>query len=276
MPKLLEVENLSIAFGEVTCVHDISFSLSKGETLAVVGESGSGKSVTALSLARLNPTPPARYTDGRILLDGGDVLRMREAEVRAIRGRKIGYIFQEPSTSLNPVLSIRAQMAEMLRLHRPDVARNEINAEVIRWLDLVGIVNPAQRLRDNPFQLSGGMQQRVMIAMALCARPEILVADEPTTALDVTIQAQIIALLKDLKAKLGMSVLMITHNFGLVNGLADRVIVMFRGEIVEEGETAKVIREPSHPYTKALIACIPRVGSRLRRLPNIAELMAQP
>lgn len=272
MSKLLEVENLTIAFGPVTCVHSISFSLEKGETVAVVGESGSGKSVTALSLARLNPTPPARYTSGRILLEDRDVLALKEAEVRSIRGKKIGYIFQEPSTSLNPVLSIRAQIAEMLRLHRPDVT--DVNAEIVHWLDLVGIINPAQRLRDNPFQLSGGMQQRVMIAMALCARPEILVADEPTTALDVTIQAQIIALLKDLKAKLGMSILMITHNFGLVKGLADRVIVMFRGEIVEQGETEKVIREPSHAYTKALIACIPRIGTKLRRLPNIAELMA--
>ncbi len=271
MEKLLAVENLKIAFGSQEAVRGISFSLEKGETLAVVGESGSGKSVTALSLTRLLPATSVSYPSGKILWEGRDVLQMSEAELRGLRGKKIAYIFQEPSTSLNPVRSLRSQIGEMLQLHRPEV--RDRDAETVFWLEKVGIIHPAQRLHDRPFQLSGGMQQRVMIAMALCARPDLLVADEPTTALDVTTQAQVMELLGDLKRELGMSILMITHNFGLVKNLADRVIVMFRGEIVEEGEVEKVIREPQHPYTRALIACIPKIGSGLRRLPTIADYL---
>ena len=269
MSDLLRVENLQIAFGDQSVVHGISFAIQKGETLAVVGESGSGKSVTALSLTRLLPSPPVSYPTGKIFWETQDVLQMNAVQLRSLRGKQIAYIFQEPSTSLNPVRSIQSQLGEMIRLHRPDVS--DVTAEILYWLDKVGIVNAASRLDARPFQLSGGMQQRVMIAMALCARPSLLVADEPTTALDVTTQAQVMKLLASLKAELEMSILMITHNFGLVKGLADRVIVMYRGEIVEEGETERVIRAPQHPYTQALIACIPRMGAGLRRLPVIGD-----
>ena len=221
---LLEVRNLSIQFATeentVDAVKNASFTLDAGETLAVVGESGSGKSVTALSLTRLLPEPPALYKSGEILLDGHDVLKMPPRELRAIRGKRIAYIFQEPSTSLNPVFTIRNQIAEAIRLHRPEVT--DIDAEVAKWLEMVGIVNPAKRMWDYPHQLSGGMQQRAMIAMALSCRPKLLVADEPTTALDVTIQAQILAELRRLRAEFGMSLILITHNFGIIRGLCDR------------------------------------------------------
>jgi ABC-type dipeptide/oligopeptide/nickel transport system ATPase component len=269
--RLLEIENLSVVFrGEEEVVHavrGVSFTVGKGETLALVGESGSGKSVTALALTRLLPEPPARFESGRILLDGADVLRMRPAELRAIRGSRIAYIFQEPSTSLNPVFTVREQIGEAIRLHRPEVG--DVDGEVVRWLDEVGIEDPAKRMRDYPHQLSGGMQQRVMIAMALSCQPDLLVADEPTTALDVTIQAQIIALLGELKQRLGMAILLITHNFGIVGGIADRVAVMYRGRMVEQGVTADVLSHPEHPYTQQLLGCIPRLGDTRERLPVI-------
>jgi ABC-type dipeptide/oligopeptide/nickel transport system ATPase component len=187
--------------------------------------------------------------------------------LRAIRGGQIAYIFQEPSTSLNPVFTIRNQIAEAIRLHRPEV--KDVEAEVVKWLDLVGIVDPEKRLRDYPHQLSGGMQQRVMIAMALSCQPDLLVADEPTTALDVTIQAQIIDQLLELKKRLGMAIILITHNFGIIGGLADKVAVMFRGRIVEYGPTEQILRSPQHAYTKALIQCIPQLGAKKRRLTTI-------
>ena len=245
----------------------ISFTLAQGETLAIVGESGSGKSVTGLALTRLLPEPPALYRSGEILLQGRDVLKMTPRELRDIRGNRIAYIFQEPSTSLNPVFTIRNQIAEALRLHRPEV--RDLDAEVIKYLDLVGIVDPAKRLHDYPHQLSGGMQQRVMIAMALSCQPEILVADEPTTALDVTIQAQIMDQLRELKKRVEMSIILITHNFGIINGIADRVAVMFRGKIVEYGETREVLSNPQHAYTRALIQCIPQLGAKRHRLTTI-------
>ncbi len=268
---LLEVRNLAIHFatetGTVEAVKGISFSLQKGETLAIVGESGSGKSVTGLALTRLLPEPPTIYKSGQILLDGQDVLKKSPRELRTIRGNKIAYIFQEPSTSLNPVFTIRNQIAEALQLHRPEV--RDLDAEVIKYLDLVGIVDPAKRLHDYPHQLSGGMQQRVMIAMALSCQPELLVADEPTTALDVTIQAQIMDQLRELKKQVQMAIILITHNFGIINGIADRVAVMFRGKIVEYGETRTVLANPQHPYTRALIECIPLPGQKRRRLTTI-------
>jgi ABC-type dipeptide/oligopeptide/nickel transport system ATPase component len=268
---LLEVKDLTIEFaterGIFEAVKQVSFSVSKGETLAIVGESGSGKSVSALALTGLLPTPPARYKSGSILWKGEDVLKMNYDRLRSIRGGQMAYIFQEPSTSLNPVFTIRNQIAEAIKLHRPDV--KDIDAEVIRWLDVVGIVNPAQRMRDYPHQLSGGMQQRAMIAMALSCQPDLLVADEPTTALDVTIQAQIMDQLRELKARFGMSIILITHNFGIIGGIADRVAVMFRGKIVEHGSTEEVLRNPRHPYTRALIDCIPKPGARVRRLATI-------
>jgi ABC-type dipeptide/oligopeptide/nickel transport system ATPase component len=274
--EFLKVENLRITFQtpdrSVEAVRGVSFSMHKGETLAIIGESGSGKSVTAMALAKLLPQPPGIYDSGSILLDGVDVLKASPRQLRGIRGRRIGYVFQEPSTSLNPVYSIHSQIAETIRLHRPEV--RDIDSEIIKWLDLVGIVNAAARMKDYPHQLSGGMQQRVVIAMALAAHPDLLVADEPTTALDVTIQAQVIDLLKHLKATLGMAILMITHNFGIIRGFADRTLVMYRGEVVEEGPTDEILRHPQHPYTKALIDCIPRLGAKRRRLTTIAESMS--
>jgi ABC-type dipeptide/oligopeptide/nickel transport system ATPase component len=270
---LLDVRNLAIRFRSperiVEAVRGVSFTLERGETMAVVGESGSGKSVTSLALTRLLPQPPAEFVSGEILLQGEDVLKMKEKQLRELRGARIAYIFQEPSSSLNPVFTIRSQIAEAIKLHRKDVAEKDINAEIIRWLDLVGIVNPEKRLNDYPHQLSGGMQQRVMIAMALSCQPEILVADEPTTALDVTIQAQIIDLLRDLQERLGMSIILITHNFGIVSGFAKKVVVMYRGHVVESGLTEDILRAPKHPYTKALLECIPQLGRKLHRLPTI-------
>jgi ABC-type dipeptide/oligopeptide/nickel transport system ATPase component len=268
---LLEVRNLAIDFatenGNVEAVRGISFNIAEGETLAVVGESGSGKSVTGLAFTRLLPEPPAVYKSGEILFRGRDVLKMPKSDLRGLRGAGIAYIFQEPSTSLNPVFTIRNQVAEAIRLHRPEVT--DVDEEVVKYLDLVGIVGARQRMNDYPHQLSGGMQQRVMIAMALSCHPDLLVADEPTTALDVTIQAQIISELAALKKRLGMAIVLITHNFGIISGIADHVAVMFRGKIVEYGETQRVLREPEHPYTKALIQCIPQIGAKRDRLTTI-------
>jgi len=270
-PNLLEIRGLSIRFrtedGPVDAVKNISLSLKEGASLAIVGESGSGKSVTALSLTRLLPTPPAEYSGGDILFKGESVLAMKPNRLRAIRGGGIAYIFQEPSTSLNPVYTIRSQIAEAIKLHRPDV--KDVTAEVVKWLDAVGIVNPAKRMNDYPHQLSGGMQQRAMIAMALSCKPSLLVADEPTTALDVTIQAQILAELKRLRAEFNMGLILITHNMAIIRGLCDRIAVMFRGEIVEYGDTASVLKNPQHPYTKALMDCVPKLGSRGKRLKTI-------
>jgi ABC-type dipeptide/oligopeptide/nickel transport system ATPase component len=268
---MLEVRDLTVGFRsddvETIAVESVSFVLREAETLAMVGESGSGKSVTALALSRLLPEPPALYKTGDILLDGRSILAMSENVLRSVRGNQIAYIFQEPATSLNPVFTIYEQIAEAIRLHRPEVRK--VRQEVIYWLDQVGIVDPARRLRDYPFQLSGGMQQRVMIAMALCCQPAILVADEPTTALDVTIQRQILDLFKALKQKYQMSIILITHNFGIIRGLADKVAVMFRGRLVEFGDAEAVLRQPRHPYTRALIDCVPRLGLNLERLKTI-------
>ncbi|MBJ7258513.1 MAG: ABC transporter ATP-binding protein [Chthoniobacterales bacterium] len=268
---ILQVSDLCIDFvledRTIEAVRGASFELAAGETLAIVGESGSGKSVTALALTRLLPVPPAVIKRGEILFDGQNVFTMDAAQLRKLRGGRIAYIFQEPSTSLNPVFTVSSQIAEAIRLHRPDVT--DVDAEVIRWLDAVGIVDAAKRRNDYPHQLSGGMQQRVMIAMALACQPDVLVADEPTTALDVTIQAQIMDLLASLKEKFGMAVILITHNFGIVSGFASRVLVMYRGKIVEQGPTEDVLRHPQHAYTRALIDCIPRLDSNEKRLKTI-------
>jgi ABC-type dipeptide/oligopeptide/nickel transport system ATPase component len=268
---MLQVEDLTINFqsdqGEICAVDSVSFSVADGETLAIVGESGSGKSVTALSLTRLLPQPPARIARGEVFLDHEPLLGKPMRELRRVRGKQIAYIFQEPATSLNPVFSIYEQMSEVIRLHRPEI--KEIKREVVFWLDQVGILEPGKRLHDYPYQLSGGMQQRVMIAMALSAQPKVLVADEPTTALDVTIQKQILDLFAELKQKFQMSIILITHNFGIIRGLADKVAVMFRGRLVEFGDSEKILKAPNHPYTRALIDCVPRLGADLRRLQTI-------
>lgn len=266
---LLHIRDLDIEFRRygappLKAVQKFSLDLMPGESLAIVGESGSGKSATALALARLLPEPPATITAAALQVNGKEILKLSPAELRKVRGKEIAYVFQEPGSSLNPVLTVRTQMAESLRLHRPDVT--DVDAEIISWLDKVGIVDPAKRLRAYPYELSGGMQQRVMIAMALCTQPRLLIADEPTTALDVTIQKQIIDLLAQLRRDLGMSIILITHNFGIIRDVADRVLVMFRGKVVEEGRIADVLASPKHPYTKALLACVPRMGAKQKRL----------
>jgi ABC-type dipeptide/oligopeptide/nickel transport system ATPase component len=274
--SLLTVDNLSLGFrdhhGQITsAVRHLSFSLERGDGLALVGESGSGKSVTALALARLLPEPPAVIQGGRVLWEDRNIYEMAAEDLRKLRGKKIAYVFQEPASALNPVLTVRQQIAEVLVTHRPEVT--DLTAEILLWLNEVGITNPEGRLQAYPHQLSGGMQQRVMIAMALAARPDLLIADEPTTALDVTIQAQIIDLLARLKAAHGMALLLITHNLGIVSKVVDRVAVMFRGDLVEQGPVDQILHQPSHAYTKALLACVPRLGSKQRRLPTIESLL---
>jgi oligopeptide/dipeptide ABC transporter ATP-binding protein len=274
---LVDVRHLSLEFataaGRARVVDDVSFSIHPGETLGLVGESGSGKSVTALSLARLLPSPPAHYPTGEIFIGDSDVLKMSKPELRKIRGGMISYIFQDPSASLNPIFRVGSQILESLRLHRPAIA-NE--AEVIRLLKLVGIPAPETRLRDYPHQLSGGMQQRVMIAMALASEPKLLVADEPTTALDVTIQAQIFELLRDLKKRLNMAILLITHDLSLLTEIADRVIVMYAGQIVEHAPTRQILDAPRHPYTRGLLASVPEIGRHTDRLQSIRGTVPSP
>jgi len=273
---LLSVRHLRLEFhkdGQILpAVEDVSFDIASGETLCLVGESGSGKSVTALSIARLVPSPPARYASGEILLNGQDVLRMGNTELRRIRGGVVSYVFQEPSASLNPVFRVGSQIKESLKLHRPEAATDE---EVIRLLKLVGIPAPESRLKDYPHQMSGGMQQRVMIAIALASQPKLLIADEPTTALDVTIQAQIIELLRELKQTYGMSILLITHNLGIVGDIADRVAVMYAGQIVELAPAHELLRRPLHPYTQALMNSVPKLGVNAQRLTAIGGTVPQ-
>src|SRR5579859_7672247 len=271
MTPLLEINNLKMDFGKnadaLRAVDGVSLAIGAGETVCLVGESGCGKTVTALSIARLVPTPPANYVGGEILLNGEDVLKMPLSELREIRGGVVSYVFQEPGAALNPVFRIGNQIKESLKLHRPEKATNE---EVIRLLKLVGIPAPESRIRNYPFEMSGGMQQRVMIAMALASEPKLLVADEPTTALDVTIQAQILDLLRDLKQRLGMAILLITHNLGIVGDMADRVAVMYAGQIVELAPAKELLRRPLHPYTKALMNSVPKLRGTVERLPSIA------
>jgi peptide/nickel transport system ATP-binding protein len=267
---LLEIKDLKMDFGKgadaLRAVDGVSLTIGAGETVCRVGESGCGKSVTALSIAQLVPTPPANYVGGEILLNGRDVLKMSNGALRNIRGGVVSYVFQEPGASLNPVFRVGNQIKESLKLHRPEQATDE---EVIRLLKLVGIPAPESRIRNYPFEMSGGMQQRVMIAMALASEPKLLVADEPTTALDVTIQAQILDLLRDLKQRLGMAILLITHNLGIVGDMADRVAVMYAGQIVELSPAKELLRRPLHPYTKALINSVPKLAGRADRLSAI-------
>ena len=271
---LIDVRDLSIAFsqgGERRIVVDrVSFRLEKGRALALVGESGSGKTVTAQAIVRLLPQPAASYPTGEVLFRGRDVLKMSDGELRAMRGAAVTMVFQEPMTSLNPLHTIERQVGEIIALHHGRAAATK--ARIVELLTEVGIVDPAQRLGAFPHQLSGGQRQRVMIAMALANRPDLLIADEPTTALDVTVQAQILALLKDLQAKLGMAMLFITHDLNVVRRIADEVIVMRQGQFVEVGETARVFADPRHPYTRALMAAEPKGDAPLanRAAPTVA------
>lgn len=273
---LLEIRDLGLDFvsrhSRVRALDGVSLRVNEGETVCLVGESGSGKTVTAMSVGRLLPSPPAEYVSGQILVQGRDVLRMSKKELRTIRGRVVNYIFQEPGAALNPVFRVGQQIMESLKLHQPEQATE---AEVVRLLRLVGIAAPEERARSYPHQMSGGMQQRIMIAMAIATRPKLLIADEPTTALDVTIQAQILSLLADLQRQLGMAVLLITHNLKIVEQIANRVSVMYAGQLVEEGEVG-IVHRPHHPYTRALLKAVPEIGAGHERLLAIPGTPPQP
>ena len=260
--RLLDVKALKTYFdtdeGTVKAVDGVSFHIGRGETLAVVGESGSGKSVTSLSIMRLIAQPPGRFAGGEILFDGSDLLKMTERQMRKIRGNEIAMIFQEPMTSLNPVYTVGDQISEAIVLHQGKTNRQGMKMAA-EMLDLVGIPEPGKRVKNYPHQMSGGMRQRVMIAMALSCGPQLLIADEPTTALDVTIQAQILDLMRKLQREIGMSILFITHDLGVVAEIADRVVVMYAGRAVEEGSVESIFARPQMPYTLGLLNSIPRV-----------------
>jgi oligopeptide/dipeptide ABC transporter ATP-binding protein len=269
-PTVLDVKGLKTVFrtrgGEVHAVNAVSFDLRPGELLGVVGESGSGKSVTMMSLIGLLPSPPAEVRDGSVMFDGTDLLKCREDRLRKIRGGRIGFVFQDPMTSLNPVFTVGFQIMEPLRKHL-GMSRARAADRAVDLLQLVGISDARRRLGDYPHQFSGGMRQRVMIAIALACEPEVLIADEPTTALDVTIQAQIIELIKDLRRKLGMAIVWITHDLGVIAGIADRVLVMYGGQIVEHAPVRELFANPQHPYTRALLQTIPHIrGERAEKL----------
>lgn len=269
---ILEVKDLKTYFytkrGVSKAVDGIDFSLRKGETLGIVGESGCGKSITSLSILRLIPTPPGKIEGGQVLFKGRDLVSLPDNEMRKIRGNEISMIFQEPMTSLNPVIPVGEQVAEAIRLHQK-MNKKEARAKAVDMLKLVGIPSPEKRAKQEPFQLSGGMRQRVMIAMALSCNPEVLIADEPTTALDVTIQAQILELIKDLQAKLGMGVIMITHDLGVVAETCNTVAVMYAGNIVEHAPTQNLFDEPKHPYTRGLLASLPKINEDKEELYTI-------
>ena len=274
--ELLKINDLTVSFatetGPAKVIENISFSLEKGKTLGLVGESGCGKSVTAMSVMRLLPSPPSRVDSGKILFDGVNLLSLTNKEMRKIRGNRIGMIFQEPMTSLNPTFSIGFQIAEVLRLHR-DLSNDQARRRSVELLDLVGVGSPKARIDQYPHQLSGGLRQRVMIAMALACDPDLLIADEPTTALDVTIQAQILELLAQLQQELGMSILLITHDLGVVAEFCEEVVVMYAGKIMEKAHVEELFSHPRHPYTRGLLASIPKIGNKTHHLPTIAGMV---
>ena len=274
MATLLEVQDLKTQFytsqGTVLAVDGITYDVEEGETVAIVGESGCGKSVSALSILKLIPWPPGKIVGGRINFMEQDLLQLSDAAIREVRGRDISMIFQEPMTSLNPVLTIGLQLTEAMEFHL-GIDRKEAETQAVKWLEMVGISEPKRRLRQYPHHLSGGMRQRVMNAMALCCEPKLIIADEPTTALDVTIQAQILELMKDLSKRLGVALIIITHNLGVVARYADRVNVMYAGKIIESGTAHDIYHRPSHPYTLGLLPSVPRLDQpRKERLQPIS------
>ncbi|MDQ0013960.1 peptide/nickel transport system ATP-binding protein [Variovorax boronicumulans] len=275
---LLRVQDLHVEFktrrGQALVLNGVDFEIRAGETLCVVGESGCGKSMTALALLRLIPSPPGRIRDGRVLFQGEDLVQASDARMREVRGNRISMIFQEPMTSLNPVFTVGDQIGESLQLHAGMNAR-EARERTVEMLRQVGIPAPERRVDEYPHQLSGGMRQRVMIAMALACRPDILIADEPTTALDVTVQAQIFDLLRELQREKGTAIMLITHDMGAVAEMADRVMVMYAGRVIEQGTTEQVLSEPGHPYTRGLIDCLPELGSSAAREGDAREDLAE-
>ncbi len=268
--RVLDVKGLKTVFstrsGEVHAVNSVSFHLEPGELLGVVGESGSGKSVTMMSLLGLLPSPPAEVREGTVMLGGKDLLKIDAEALRGVRAREVGFVFQDPMTSLNPVFTVGFQIAEPLRKHL-GMSRARARDRAVELLELVGIPDARRRLGDYPHQFSGGMRQRVMIAIALACDPKVLIADEPTTALDVTIQAQILELVKELRQKLGMAIIWITHDLGVIAGIADRVMVMYGGQVVEQGPVREIFADPAHPYTRALLRTMPKLhGERQAKL----------
>lgn len=275
---LLEVEHLETTFsteaGKLIAVDDVSFEIHEGEVVGLVGESGCGKTVTSKSILRLIPDPPGKISGGQIRFGGRDLVKLSEREMRKVRGNEIAMIFQEPMTALNPVLRVGDQVAEALILHQPDMDRRERRSRVLELLTQVGIPSPNVRVDEYPHQLSGGMRQRVMIAMALACNPKLLIADEPTTALDVTIQAQVLRLMLDLRKRLGTAILLITHDLGVIAEVCDRVVVMYAGRVVEQAPVDELFHRPRHPYTAALLRSIPKRGARTaRRLETIPGLV---
>jgi peptide/nickel transport system ATP-binding protein/oligopeptide transport system ATP-binding protein len=276
---LLQINDLKTYFfiqdKTLPAVDGVTFHVNAGETLCVVGESGCGKSVTSLSIMRLLQTPPGKYMGGEILFGGQDILKKTEEEMSALRGNAISMIYQEPMTSLNPVFTIGMQIMEALRVHKK-MGKREAEEKTVQMLSLVGIPDPRTHVCEYPHQLSGGMRQRVMVAMALCCQPRLLIADEPTTALDVTIQAQILDLMRKLKKELDMAILFITHDLGVVAEMAERVIIMYGGKIVEEATVGDLFTKPMHPYTRGLLDCIPRMERKKERLDIIAGMVPSP
>lgn len=270
---VISIRNLTTVFqtdaGRAPAVDNVSLDIPAGKTFAVVGESGCGKSVTALSVMRLIPSPPGRIVSGEIRMNGTDLLKISEREMRSVRGSSISMIFQEPMTSLNPVFRVGAQIAAVIRMHK-NASNDEARRQTIALLDKVGIPDPRRRIDDYPHQMSGGMRQRAMIAMALACNPVLLIADEPTTALDVTIQAQILDLLKSLQAETGMAIMLITHDLGVVAEAADNVAVMYAGQVVEQADVFELFKQPRHPYTKCLFDALPRVDQDRGRLYTIS------
>ena len=276
---ILEIKDLCVEFqtveGVVHAVDHLNYTLHKGEKLGIVGESGSGKSVSSLGMMQLIPNPPGRITGGEILYHGKDLVKASEKEMQKIRGNEISMIFQEPMTSLNPIIKCGKQIAESLRLHR-GMKKKEAMEEAVRMMWAVGIANPEVRAHEYPHQMSGGMRQRVMIAMALACQPQILIADEPTTALDVTIQAQILDLIRELNESMGTSVVFITHDLGVVSELCDTVIVMYTGHIVEQAPVKELFESPKHPYTKGLLNAIPKITRERNPLETIEGMVPNP